>query len=111
LGRNPPGGGAGIMTSGTTDANGNVELTNIIPEVGKTYYVQYTPKSTGGGATTTRSSAKPVEIPLKDFEKGWVVVGNRGANPQPIVVTQTVGDDVVTITYIKGGVRVNVKRR
>lgn len=103
LGRKPPGGN--IIATGVTDNNGNVELNSLLPELGKTYYVEY-----GIREQRIKGAAKTVEIPLKDFEKGWVVVGNRGANPQPIVVTQKVGDEVVTITYIKNGVRVNVSK-
>jgi hypothetical protein len=96
-----------------TDQNGNASF-DLVPELSSSYYIEYTPKSTGGSggsgnnSTTKQAPVKPIRMDLPNFEKGWIYENNDTKLKKPIVVSKKLGDALVTVTYVKNGVRVNV---
>ena len=74
------------------------------------YYLEYTPEAPSGNNSTAKNAAVvPIRIELTDFEKGWVWENNQPSGKR-ISLTKKVGDAVLTVTYFKGGVKVNVRK-
>ena len=98
-----------METSGNPDAQGNLTL-NWTPDATTSYYLEYTPEApSGNNGTAKNGQVVPIRMELPDFEKGWVLENNQPSGKR-ISLTKKVGDAVLTVTYFKGGVKVNVRK-